>query len=569
MSKLKKSGARKWVLGLLAGVSSIAVFASCAPAFAAADAETKAEIRALKEQLKRLEQKLESQAQSQRQTERKVERVEQAAVAAPPGGPVRIVSKDGVPWPSAFYYKAVTITPGGFFEFGSLYRSRFIGADIATPFQNIPYDNNVASYGNEYRFTARRSRFTMQTDADLDDVTHVKMYLATDFLGAGQTANLNQSNSFNFRFRELYTQLDRSDFGGFHIMAGQAYSLIGMNSQGTLAGTFITPPVIDDQYMPGFTWARQPGIRLSKDVGKEFQVSFSAESSATTYILPASDVNGHVGPCLAGASTAGIAGSACSGGTLPGAYNVGPVGGSLYNSLNAVTTNRMPDLIGKAAWDPNFLDRHIHVEVGGMLRDFTDQVYWGQHSVWGGTLEAGLIVPIIPKWLDFQFSGVSGNGNGRYGAAQISDATFSPTGSVQPIHERQVMVGLTAHVTPQTDVYVFAGGEFASSNYSFVKFAGTPFITAGLYSYGYGNPAYNNIGCNFEGPPALTCVGNIKDVRQITGGVWHNFYDGPAGKVRVGAQYSYTVKDSFQGVGGAYKGTESMIFTSLRYYPFN
>ena len=90
MSKLKKSGARKWVLGLLAGVSSIAVFASCAPAFAAADAETKAEIRALKEQLKRLEQRLESQAQSQRQTERKVERVEHATVeAAPPGGPVQ------------------------------------------------------------------------------------------------------------------------------------------------------------------------------------------------------------------------------------------------------------------------------------------------------------------------------------------------------------------------------------------------------------------------------------------------------------------------------------------------
>ena len=351
-------------------------------------------------------------------------------------------------------------------------------------------------------------------------------------------------------------------------MAGQAYSLIGMNSRGVQASTFITPPVIDDQYMPGFTWSRQPGIRLSKDFGKDVQVAVSAESSATTYILPASDVNGHVAPCLAGATAGGIAGSTCAGGTLPGAYNVGPVGGSLYNSLNAVTTNRIPDLMGKAAWDPTFLDRHIHVEAGGMLRDFTDQVYWGNHSVWGASVEAGLIVPIIPKWLDFQFSGLSGNGNGRYGAAQISDATFSSTGGVQPIHERQIMVGLTAHVTPRTDVYVFAGGEFASSNFSFVKFPGTPFITAGTYSYGYGNPAYNNIGCNFEGPPATTCVGEIKDVRQITSGVWHNFYDGPAGKVRVGAQYSYTVKDSFSGVGGAYKATESMFFTSLRYIPF-
>ncbi len=130
--------------------------------------------------------------------------------------------------------------------------------------------------------------------------------------------------------------------------------------------------------------------------------------------------------------------------------------------------------MGKATWDPTFLDRHIHVEAGGMLRDFTDQVYWGNHSVWGASVEAGLIVPIIPKWLDFQFSGLSGNGNGRYGAAQISDATFSSTGGVQPIHERQIMVGLTARVTPRTDVYVFAGGEFASSNFSFVNFRERP-----------------------------------------------------------------------------------------------
>ena len=91
----------------------------------------------------------------------------------------------------------------------------------------------------------------------------------------------------------------------------------------------------------------------------------------------------------------------------------------------------------------------------------------------------------------------------------------------------------------------------------------------GLYSYGYGNPAYNNIGCNFEGPPVLTCVGNTKDVRQITTGFWHNFYDGPAGKVRVGAQYSYTIKDLVPGRRRRVQGTESMIFTSLRYYPFN
>lgn len=70
--------------------------------------------------------------------------------------------------------------------------------------------------------------------------------------------------------------------------------------------------------------------------------------------------------------------------------------------------------------------------------------------------------------------------------------------------------------------------------------------------------------CNFEGPPARTCVGDIKDIRQVTGGFWRNFDDGPAGKVRVGAQYSYTVKHTFVGIGGAPRAVESTFFPSLR-----
>ncbi len=565
MIKLNKSGARKWVLGLLAGVSSIAVFASCVPAFAE-DAETKAEIRALKEQLKRLEKRLESQAQNQRQTERKVERVEHATVeVAPPapGAPGGFVSKDGVPWPSAFYYKAVTITPGGFFEFTTLHRDHFIGADIATPFGIIPYANTDTSHTDETRFGARRSRFILSTDADLDPVTHVKMYLATDFLSDAQTGTLTQSDSWNLRSRELYLKLDRSDFGA-HLSMGQMYTLISMNSRGTTPDTFITPPVIDDQYMPGYTWSRQVGIRLSQDLPYNLQYAFGAEMPYTSYTnaTPQVSINGTTGPY--------------PGTGLPGSYNLTPVSGSLYNTANTISFNDVPDLMTKLAWDPDLFGHSVHVEGGGMLRNFNDRVFGGNHDVWGGSGEIGVIVSVIPKWLDFQVSGISGLGNTRYGAANQStpDVTFNWMGGLTPIHERQAMIGFTAHPTPATDVYVFAGGEFMSANYGWADYPKTAVNGGGLYSFGYGNPAYVNTGCNFDnaGVPSnlpTTCVGATKDVRQITTGFWHNLYDGPAGKVRVGAQYAYTIRDSFQGVGGAYKGTENMIFTSFRYYPFN
>jgi hypothetical protein len=548
----------------------VAIFASfCAPALAAADAETKAEIRALKEQLKRLEKRLEGQAQSQRQTERKVERVENAkGVPAANGGPAPIggiVSKDGSILPAGFWFKNVLITPGGFFEFAGIHRDHNMGADLATPFGNIPYNNTVTAHQDETRFTARRSRLIFGTDADLDNVTHAKMYLAADFLSDAQTGTLTQSDSWNLRWRELYFKVDRSDLG-LHLAAGQMYTLISMNSRGTTPDTFITPPVIDDQYMPGYTWSRQVGIRLSKDLPFNLQYAFSAEMPYTSFTnaTPQYSVNG-------------LTANLYPGGAFPGAYNLTPVGGSLYNNANTISFNDVPDLMTKLAWDPDLFGHSVHVEGGGMLRNFTDREFGGNHDVWGGSAELGVIVSVIPKWLDFQVSAVSGRGNGRYGASDqsIPDVTFNQSGGLSPIHERQVMIGLTAHPTPATDVYVFAGGEFLAANYSYANY---PKVSAlgiggGVYSLGYGNPAYVNAGCNFEGATSSgsigACVGETKDVRQITTGFWHNLYDGPAGKVRVGAQYSYTIRDSFQGIGGAFKGTENMIFTSLRYYPFN
>ena len=178
----------------------------------------------------------------------------------------------------------------------------------------------------------------------------------------------------------------------------------------------------------------------------------------------------------------------------------GPVGGSLYKPLNTITINGIPDLITKAAWDPDFVG-HIHIEVGGILRNFTDQAYWGNHS--RGRRRRGR----RDRADHSEMARLPGFGHDRQRQWPLwrganPDATFNWQGGIQPIHERQVMIGLTAHVTPQTDVYVFAGGEFACLQLQLREIRrGNALRTAGLYSYGYGNPAYENIGCNFEGRP--------------------------------------------------------------------
>ncbi len=308
--------------------------------------------------------------------------------------------------------------------------------------------------------------------------------------------------------------------------------------------------------MPGYVWARQPGIRLTKDFNKKLWLSFAAETSAVTYALP--------GPTAFGTTNLPLINAPVL--VAP------PAAGGLFNVANNYSFNRMPDFIGKAAWDATIADRKIHIEAVGLLRDMTDRAYWGDHSQWAGGVGAGVIVPILPKLLDFQVSAMTGRGIGRYSAGQISDASYQLTGAVQPIHERFAMAGLRLHATPQTDLFAVAGGEFASKQPQWAALGRT------LLVGGYGDPLYNNSGCGFENGavaggvalniPLLPCSGQTKALRQLTGGIWHTFYQGSFGKLRFGAQYSYTVRDSFVGFGATPKGTENMFYTSLRYYPF-
>jgi hypothetical protein len=258
----------------------------------------------------------------------------------------------------------------------------------------------------------------------------------------------------------------------------------------------------------------------------------------------------------------------------PVVVNAPALGGGLFNGANNYSLNRLPDLIAKVAWDPTLLDRHIHIEGFGLLRDVTDRSFWGNHSVWSGGAGFGAIIPLLPKLLDFQISGATGAGIGRYGTSGLPDATLTASGAPAPLHERVLLLGLTGHVTPQTDVYVFAGGEFQSARPSYAQFGSALFVN------GTGSPLYNNTGCNIENPVfgagaaavpvsiATTCAGQTKSVRQITSGFWHTIYAGAFGKLKAGAQYSYTERDFFQGIGGAPKATENIFLTSFRYYPF-
>jgi hypothetical protein len=464
------------------------------------------------------------------------------------------------------YYKGITLTPGGFLEAAGIYRSKSEDSDLASSFAKIPLGNNVVGHTQELRGSARQSRLSLLAQGNINDTTQAAFYVETDFLGAAQTANSNETNSYNLRIRNVYGTLDWTDLG-WHLLAGQNWSLLTLNSKGVTPRNEVIPPSIDAQYVPGFAFARQPQLRLTKDLDdKQVWLAVSVENPQTTFT---------------GSTAAGVAAlTGATGSSLTSSASAGSSASSGFTNINTFSLNHVPDVIGKLAFEPNIGGaRPVHLEVFGLYRDYYDRINIGTNTlgypvgatnsdVSGGGVGGGVTVNVVPKLVDIQGSFLTGTGIGRYGAGGLPDATLMPNGKIVPIPETMFLAGATLHATPALDIYVFGGQESETAK---------PFIAGGKF-FGYGNPNYVNAGCLAEVPTggtALTCTGNVKSVDQITAGFWDKVYSGAYGYVRVGVQYSHTDLDTFAGadalghVGAlAPKTSDDMIFTSFRYYPF-
>jgi hypothetical protein len=181
-----------------------------------------------------------------------------------------------------------------------------------------------------------------------------------------------------------------------------------------------------------------------------------------------------------------------------------------------------------------------------------------QKSVSGGGWGGSITATVVPKILDLQASFMTGKGIGRYGSSQLADATLNADGTVAPIKETMFLVGGTAHVTPKIDLYLFGGEEREDSQISH----------AGTASFGFGNLAntvFTAAGCTTVGG---ACSATVRDVQQVTGGIWDKAFTGSFGQIRIGLQYSHTWLNAFSGGGYTPKTSEDMVFTSFRYYPF-
>ena len=432
----------------------------------------------------------------------------------------------------------VRVTLGGFIEAAGILRSKNEDADISSSFNTgIPFAQSANYHQDEFRGTARQSRISLLAEANPNDYTTLSAYYETDFNSAGVTSNSVESNSYTLRTRQLYATYARSD-DDFYVLGGQTWSLLTMFRTGITPRTEDTPSVIDAQYVPGFVWTRNVGLRVVKGFDHDkFDIGVSVESPQSTYAQTATSLPG----VTINTTNAGLSGN-----------------GATLNSLTTYSTEYAPDLIAKATADPGW----GHYEVFGVARFLHDRVSevgsGSDNTVLAGGGGAGMTLPILPKRLELRLSGLAGEGIGRYGSGQLNDATIARDGSPQPLPEVLALAGLLFHANKKFDLYDYVGTEQILHRESY---------SVGKNNYGYGNPRYSNAGCDIE-LSAATCTGNTRGIVQETAGLWWKFFHGDYGTMQAGAQYSWTTRTAFRGVGGSPHTDDNIAMFSFRYYPF-
>lgn len=417
---------------------------------------------------------------------------------------------------------AVNLKLGGFSELATLWRSRNQTADVGSSFGGIPFGNDPRYYEHETRFSARQSRISALATGNMDEYTHWSAYIEADFLGVGTTSNSVESNSYAPRIRHFYGTYD-DEISGFHVLAGQTWSLLTTNVRGIEARNEQIPLTIDAQYVVGFNWTRNPQVRIVKTFSPMLSAGISIESPQTI---------------VAGQPPSGVI------------INASNPGGSLLNSGTNYSNDIMPDVVGKIAFDPGW----GHYELKGVLRGFTDRANHNNETTIGGGGGASATLSVVPKMLEIQASFLAGEGIGRYGSGQMADVTFDQEGTFVAIPEIQALVGVVAHPVKGTDLYAYGGLEEEQKTVD--------------GNAGYGLPSLNNTGCDIEGDPASLCQGVNKRLWEVTGGFWKDIYNGPHGRAAVGAQGEYVKREAFEGFGGAPSTDEAIVMTSFRYYPF-
>lgn len=387
--------------------------------------------------------------------------------------------------PLSIHFGKARLTPGGWVDFTSYYRSADVGSGLGTSFSTIPYSNTVLGGLSETRFTAQGSRLSLRADETFGPV-RVFGYAEADFNGYLPPNGYVSTNSDSLRLRVYFTDLKS---GRWELLAGQSWSMLTPNRVGVspFLSEIYNTLHLDSNYQVGLTYARQTQIRAVYHFTDNLALGLSAENpqqfsgSAATF------------PALFSTTQTDLGSSTGAGG-------------------GTATPNVHPDLVAKLSLDPRWGGRAWHLESAGLLTAIgvlTPASITKSRSVTdvreGGGISAAANIEAA-KHLHLIATGFWSDGGGRYigglGPAFVvaQEGGVNSPFSTRMIHSGSLIAGAEWRATRNNVIAFTYSGAYFGRSFSFDP------STRTLVGYGFAGSANSNNRALQEGTLATQTV---------------------------------------------------------------
>jgi hypothetical protein len=424
--------------------------------------------------------------------------------------------------PLQFRIGTAYITPVGFMDFTSVWRSTAPGSGIGTNFGSIPLGNTTQGNLSELRFSPQNSRIGARIDAKVAGA-NVLAYWESDFLGSVPSNAAVSSNSDSFRLRLYWIDVRKDKW---EVLGGQSWSMITPGRKGIspLPGDLFYSQDIDVNYQLGLTWSRDPQFRFVYHPSGAVAMGVSLESPEQ-----------YIGGSAGGGQI-----------TLPSALAT-PYASELDNGNTSFTVPGLhPDIVAKIAFDPKLPGgRALHFEIGGTARTFG---VWNplvsQHfTTTGGGGQVNLNIELF-KGFRLLTNNYWSDGGGRWIFGQAPDLIVRSDGSLSAMHSGSTVSGFE-FTKKNTLLYAYYGGAYIGRD-STIDAATGKFV-------GYGYPGSSN--------------SQNRSIQEGTFGFTQTFWkDAKYGALSLMEQYSYLLRDPWVVLAGQPKNAKAnMVFFNLRY----
>jgi hypothetical protein len=468
--------------------------------------------------------------------------------------------------PLAIRFKGVDVVPYGWVDLGIVGRTRNTNSDMGTPFPAIPLNGTQNAGFSEFRISARQTRPGVRAISMPNTNVRLEGRLEIDFEGTPIIgANENQTTSYVPRIRHLFGQAEWLN-SGWVLTFGQTYNLWTANKVGINADREWVVPGEEGSYVVGITYGRTGLVRATKYSANK-KVAFAVEASNPATTLSSSytpvsvlGIPGAVNLVGGNYNTTSPCCSAFLNATTGGALNAS----GLPAFATGVTTNPMPDFLGKIAFDPGW----GHYEIRAMFSAFRDRValqtaggipytavppsvlpFHRTNTTYGGGLGWFSFMPVTKK-TDWILSGTYGAGTSKFNGAGNADTTLDAQYKLVPIKNITALTGIEMHPTPKVDLFAYFGAEYygrSGNGYADLYTAGKVL--------GFGSP-------NYTGAPAYN-----KSIWSPSFGYNYRFYQGPAGVIMQAFELAYIERNLWRSLGvGPSRGDIVVGDISFKYF---